>query len=151
MNEAHMSIVSLILSIISIVISLAIAIIEIIRAKKINDLNLDFELFKDIIKKYLTSIIPNAYQDISFPNNQLSKIDSLQSALNSLMREVVFFKYSDLNFYKKIKGAIQRLEDFIVVNEGKKFDLDEQREISEKIYNQIKEIYKIFEKKYKNG
>ena len=49
-----MEVAALIISILSLLISILFAVLEIRNTKKINDINLEAELSKDIIKEYLT-------------------------------------------------------------------------------------------------
>ena len=95
--------VALILSIISLVVSLIIAIWQIISAKRINNVNLQAEFTKEIFKRYVTNDLPKAVSIVAFSNGKLSKIDLLQNSLNSFRQELTFLRFSDNRFYKKFK------------------------------------------------
>ena len=67
------------------------------------------------------------------------------------MRKVRFFKYYDADFYDTLKSRGQALENYIVENDGKHFDVDECARVTEKITQMITEIYVIIKNKYRNG
>lgn len=146
-----MDVAALIISILSLLISIVFAVAEIKNSKKINDINLDAELSRDIIKLYLTEKFPVAISKIHFPKQKLTQIGPLQVELNGLRNSLKFFKYYDNSFYKELKKKTQDLEDYIVQNEGKKYSVDEQGEVMDEIRNRMSDIYKCLNKKYKNG
>ncbi len=146
-----MEIASFVLSIISITISVIIAIIELQKSKKINDINLDFDLLKDTIKLYLTELLPGSLQKLSFVDDKLTNITYLQKDLLGFLRSFSFLRYSDNVFYEEFKKAIQELEDFIVENEDKSFSFSDQGDIHKRIIEMTQKIYQLVGEKYKNG
>lgn len=146
MEEAALAV-----SIVSICISLIVMAIEIHSNKKLNDINLEAELSKDIVKGYLTKKFPQAISDIYFNEKKLTNIDSLQNALNSLRNELRFFKYSDPEFYGDLKMKTQEIEDYIVENEDCYFEYCEQIEVKAVIHKKTTELYALLNNKYKNG
>lgn len=143
--------ISLIISIVALFISLFVAGWQIYCTKKINDVNLQAEFTRDIFKRYMTQNLPQAFLVIKFPKGKLSGIDHLQNALNCFRQEIKFLKFSDERFYNKFKKRTQNLEDYIVLNCGKKFDNDEQGEVLKEISKKLSKIYKLINKKYQNG
>ena len=146
-----MEIVSLILSIVSILVAGILTIFEIKNNIKVNDINLEAELSKEIFKKYLTKNIPEAIRNISYNNNCISNIDDLQNALNEFRSELRFYQYCDKDFYNNLKLVAQKIEDYIVENEGKKFDNTDLSAVNEKIVNMVIEFYDVCKNKYKRG
>jgi len=142
---------ALIISIISLLVSILFAILEIRNSKKINDINLEAELSKDIIKEYLTEKFPNAISKIHFKGRKLTDIVPLQNALNGLRNRLRFFKYCDNTFFIKLKNKTQTLEDYIVSNEGRSYNAEDQGEVMGEIRNQMTDIYELLKQKYKNG
>lgn len=140
-----------IVSIISLCISFFVAGWQVYCSKKINNANLQAEFTKKIFREYMTKELPQAYALIKFPENKLSNIDCLQSALNRFRQELNFLKFSDKRFYRTFKTRAQKLEDYIVTNCDKKFDNDEQGEVLENISKMLSRIYKLINKKYQNG
>lgn len=146
-----MEVAALILSILSLLISILFAVLEIRNTKKINDINLEAELSKDIIKEYLTEKFPDAISKIYFKRRKLTNIVHLQNALNGLRNKLKFFKYCDNAFFTKLKDKTQALEDYIVSNEGRSYNAEDQGEVMDKIKNQMTDIYELLKQKYKNG
>ena len=146
-----MEVAALIISIASIIITLGVAWWQISRNKKINDINLEAELSKDIIKDFLTNKFPTAITKIHFKNRKLTNIVPLQNALNELRRKMRFFKYCDSKFFNQLKLKLQELEDYIVNNEGKVFVAEDQGEVMEEIKKKMTDIYTLLKSKYKNG
>lgn len=146
-----MEVAALIISIVSLLISIVIAFVENKNSKKINDINLEAELSKDIIKQFLTETFPGAVTKIHFKGRKLSNIVHLQNALNNLRNKLRFFKYCDESFYSKLKEKTQSLEDYIVLNEGRTFNVEDQSEVMNEIVSQMTDIYTLLKEKYKNG
>lgn len=146
-----MEVAALIISILSLLISILFAVLEIRNSKKINDINLEAELSKDIIKEYLTEKFPDAMSKIYFKGRKLTNIVHLQTALNGLRNKLKFFKYCDNTFFAKLKDKTQRLEDYIVSNEGRSYNAEDQGEVMDEIRNQMTDIYELLKQKYKNG
>lgn len=146
-----MDVAALIISIISLCISSFFAFLQIRNNKKINDINLEAELSKDIIKKYLTETFPQAISEIYFKKRRLTNIVPLQNALNGLRKELRFFQYCDENFYISLKKQSQQLEDYIVNNEGRSYNTEDQGEVMNEIRSRMKDIYSLLKEKYKNG
>lgn len=146
-----MEVAALIISILSLLVAVGIAILELFNNKRINDINLEAELSKDIIKEYLTAAFPKAVAKIHFKKRKLSNIVPLQNALNGLRNKLKFFKYCDPAFYNQLKKKTQELEDYIVNNEGKTYSIEDQSEVMQEICDQLTGIYTLLKAKYKNG
>lgn len=146
-----MEVAAFVLSIVSLIISSCLAYLEIVSGKKINDINLEAELSKEIIKNYLTEIFPAAISEIYFKKKRLTNIVPLQNALNELRKNLRFFKYCDSSFFTNLKEKTQSLEDYIVNNEGCSFDTEDQGEVMIEIRKKMTDIYTLLKEKYKNG
>lgn len=146
-----LEIIAIVLSGISLLASIGIAGLEIYKNKKINDINLESEFSKDTVQLYLTKRFPEAVNEICFTGEKLSQIDNLQNCLNTFRNELKYFRYCDIKFFEKLKKKLQTLEDYIVANEGKRFDADDQTVVQKKIVDSMTDIYKTVKKKYKNG
>ena len=144
-------IIALCVSILSIGLTAWLAIWQLRTSKKINDINLEADLLKSIVTPCITEEIPTAYMDVCFQNGCLSGTQALQDAITNLMRKVRFFKYYDADFYNTLKSKGQALENYIVENDGKHFDIDECAHVTEEITQMITEIYIIIKNKYRNG
>lgn len=146
-----MDVAALIISILAIIISVIVAAVQIAKNKKINDINLEAELSKEIVKVYLTEIFPKAVSDVSFKKKRLTNIAPLQKALIGLRVKLKFYIYCDNEFYQNLKRQLQDLEDYIVNNEDRYFGFDAQKEVRQIIYLKMTEIYSLLKKKYKDG
>lgn len=146
-----MEVAALIVSIASLIISGVIVFFEIRNNKKLNDINLEAELSKDIIKTYMTEIFPKAISKIHFKGRKLTNIVPLQNALNGLRNRLRFYKYCDSGFYDELKEKTQTLEDYIVSNEGRTYHVEDQGEVMSEIRVQMTDIYSLLKRKYKNG
>ena len=82
-----MEVAALIISIVSILITLAVAWWQIKKTKKLNDINLEAELSRDIIKEFFTDRFPDAITAIYFKKRRLTNITPLQNELNSLRKK----------------------------------------------------------------
>ena len=98
-----MDVAALIISIAAIIISVIVAAVQIAKNKKINDINLEAELSKEIVKVYLTEVFPKAVSDVSFKKKRLTNIAPLQNALNGLRVKLKFYIYCDNEFYQNLK------------------------------------------------
>lgn len=121
-----------------------VAVIEFIKDSKMNQINLESEYFKDIYKDHLVYKIPTARKYIKFSmDNELEGTDKLIEELQQIRQESLYFQYNNAQFYDKLKGVLQNLEDYLVNNAGKKFVGEEQTQVYNYIKNAIDEIYKI--------
>ena len=146
-----MEIAAFILSIISFVATVIFSIYEILNALKVNDINLEAELSKEVVKEYLTNKIPNAVSNISFDKNKLSEIGELQETLNSFRRELRFYQYCDKTFYDDFKKSAQDIEEYKVSNEGKQYEPTELAGVNQDIVLKVKKLYDVCQNKYKRG
>ena len=99
----------------------------------------------------MTETFPGAVTKIHFKGRKLSNIVHLQNALNNLRNKLRYFKYCDESFYSKLKKKTQSLEDYIVLNEGRTFNVEDQSEVMNEIVSQMTDIYTLLKEKYKNG
>ena len=142
---------ALIISIVAILISIGVARWQVDKTKKINDINLEAELSKDIIKEFLTERFPAAITAIHFKKRKLTNTRPLQNALNELRQKLRFFKYCDAHFFEELKAKSQELEDYIVNNDGRYYSTEDQGEVMEEIKTQMTSIYSLLKTKYTDG
>ena len=134
---------SIVLSVVEIIISLAVAFIEYRRDYSISRMALEAEFFKEIYKKHLICLIPDARKYIWFNQEGiLSDVDNLIDELKKLKQDSLYFYYNDTKYYKKLKQLCQELEEFLEENAGKIFLAEEQGEVVNRIHKKIRKIYK---------
>ncbi len=147
-----LDIIAIILSFASLLVSIGVVTYELHGTKKINDINLVANIMNQIYMKYLITEIPEARRLIDFPGNKLCGTQRLQDVLVHLKNDSLFFKYSDNKFFDKLKNLCQDLEDYIVKNDGKKYDsLEEKNAVFTYIEEKLSDLYNLIENKYKNG
>ena len=73
---------------------------------------------------------------------------AFQEAITTLLLRMRFYKYYDKKYYNLLQQEVQQLEDYIVNNDGKLFEIDEQAKVVDKISQSTERIYKLVFKKY---
>lgn len=138
-----MKILSLIVSILSIIISSIVAYIQISKNKQLNQINMDFSLYKEIYIKYFIEEIPNASSKISFDeNDKLVNYKELIDVIISLLEHNRCYEFLDNKYYSELKEIVLELEDFLLesgnlekCNEKRKNSIDIQKnELISKLY-----------------
>lgn len=139
-----MDLSSLIISMVSFVFSTISFIISFKQNQNINSLNLQSRYFEKIFDKYLIEEIPKARAYIRYYNNRLADVDRLIDILGKLKSDSLYFKYSNNNFYEKLKKSIDNLELFLTnCSNNSESDVDKQSQNMLEIGNQITFIYQI--------
>ena len=147
-----MEVAALIISIISLVTTCIFAFFEIQSNRKLNRINLESVYIMEIYKEYLTISIPQARKNLRFDaNNRLIDIGALKNVLIEMCQKSSYYLYADKTFYTTLKTHLQSLEDYIVNNENKSFEPEDQAEVLNNIEKNLGEIYKCINKKYRNG
>lgn len=136
---------ALILSIIAIVISL----FDIYNNHRVNKTSIKSEYFSELYQAYLFTKIPEARRDLRVDNGKFVDFEYLQNTITDMVYKLVFFKYADERFYKKLKEKCFNLEDYLL-NAGNKKNVDIST-ILEEIDNQLRKIYQLINKKHENG
>lgn len=140
----------LVMSALALIISLVTAYMEYSGNKRINGTNLEATFYKDIYFEYLLKKIPTARQEIRYSEQKIHDVEALIDVLNAMRQDSLFFKYKDKVFYERLKGSLQKLEDYLVGTSGKKYELDDFTAAVEEINKKIEEIYDCIMKQY-NG
>ncbi len=112
-----MEIVALVISICAFLVSIVVPIFEFLWNQKMNRHNLEAEYFKDTYGEILYNNIPKAIQYIHYDGKKVSGTDNIIDVLRDIRVRSVYFKVADETFYKRIKGAVQDLEDFIITTD----------------------------------
>lgn len=139
-----MELASLIIAIISLVISF-------FQNKKINSLNLQSRYFEKIFDEYLIKKIPESRKYIKYHNDRLVDADRLIDTTDELKKDSLYFKYSNKEFYEKLKKNIDDLGVFLTACSNRnESDLDQQVKNLLEIGEKIESIYKLINK-YSTG
>lgn len=143
-----MEVAAFVLSIISILASIGLAIWQIIENRKINDISIESEYFDYLFKELLLKEIPKSRAQISFDmNSQLINTEALITTLNQIRHSALYFQYTDREFFNQLKTALMDLEDYLVKSDGKQMVGEEQTEFFNNIKEGIIKIYDIMKKK----
>lgn len=144
-----MDVVSLVLSIIAILVSVVVAFVESGREYRLSRIGLEAEYFKDIYKEHLVYKIPSARGYIKFDSaNKLIGSDKLIDELQQLRKDSLYFQYNNPAFYEELKQNIQKLENYLVMNEGRVFVGEEQTTAYTRIKDDIENIYRVISNGY---
>lgn len=146
-----LEIIAIIVSLISLVVSCALALWEIWKNKKINDVNLEADLFKDVLKLYLTKLFPDAVSQLHFENDVLVGIENLQNTLIDFKNELKFFRYRDVSFFNNLQDKLQAVENYILEKVDEMYTYEEQDKIIIDVSLGMTDVYNLVGKKYKNG
>ena len=139
--EFWLSLAAVILSVISIFCSG-------ILNKKINNINLQADIIIDVVKSFIKDKLPQAREKVRFNRGKLLGVEYLQNVLNDFRKDIIFIRYVDSRFFNKVKKYSQDLEDYVVENEGKKFESFEQENVQKNITRKMVKIMKLINKKY---
>lgn len=144
-----MEVAALVISILALILSAIVAIVEYIRDYKITKINVEFEFYRDIYKKYLTNTIPNA-RGLMFvdKNGKLQDAEQLVEALCAMRRDSMYFMYSNKTFYNDIKKKLQKLEDLLVESGDRVFDAQDKVEFELDVQKYLEGIYELISKAY---
>lgn len=142
---------SFIMSILTFVSTLCIAVMQYKLNQKISKKQLGIVFFNQTFLEHLTKKLPKVREMLRFdPNTHfLTDADPLIEELNQIRRDAFYFRYLNEAFYNKLMKALQDFEDFLVQNVEKKYyDKEMQSECNETIKSYITNIYSIIHEAY---
>lgn len=138
-----------VMSLISLAISIVVAILESIRAYRISKTALEFELYKEVFKDHLIKLIPQARRCLCINKSmKLTGAKELLDELKQIRKDMLFFKYSNPEFYRSIKGTLQDLEDYLIDSTDITFSKETKKKFLSEVQSQLEDIYSIISKVY---
>lgn len=144
-----MEIIALIISILSLIASITIALFQFFQNRKNNRLSIEAEYFDEIFKEFLLKDLPKNRKIITFGiDYKLKNTSELIESLNNLRHDTLYFQYTDKEFYKQLKDALSDLEDYIIDSQNKEMIGEEQVEFYVTMQEKIQIIYKILSLKH---
>lgn len=143
-----MDIIALILSAVSIIVAIVCGVIAYLQNIKINNINMKSKYYDQIFDTYLIEKIPQARKYIRFGNESLTDTEQLCEVLAGLLQSSLYFKYANLEFYKKLKDSIQEIENYVSECGNKKFEPEEQGDVFREIHNKLEGLYKLINDSY---
>lgn len=144
--------VAIIISIVSLIATILIAIWQIITTININKINIKSNVCEKIFDDYLISKIPSARKFLKFDcKGKLTGWEKLNKTLVDMKLSALYFKYNDKIFYENLDNKLMDLEDYITSLIDKKHDSTKHADIYIKIDEDIKAIYKLIDEKRIKG
>lgn len=136
-----MELAALIVSIISLIGTIGIAIVQYFQNRRISQCSLEEEFFSEIYKDHLVNKLPEARKRMWVDKNKKLNDDTdLIDELNKIRQDSLYFMYNNEQFYNKLKAALQELEDFLINSEEKSV---EESSFFKEVQEKISTIYKI--------
>ena len=146
-----MDVAALVISIISLVATILIAIVEVIQAKSLNDTSIEAEYFDFLYKEIMLKKIPMGRIKMTFnKENRLIGTTEFLEAIKELRKNTVYYQYTDSKFFKELKTILVEIEDYIILSENKIHLGEEQTEFFSEIHNKLSKMYNILLKKQKS-
>lgn len=146
------SVISIGISLVAIVMSWKTSILQNESEKRMNDINLEAELWVDVFKKYIISLIPNARKKIFIdPSGFLKDWNELSVVLSKLKNDAIYFQYRNKKFYSDLMAKKIEIEEFLGCYDGKQIQNKEVTEFFSKLDELIDEFYNIIFSNYLNG
>ena len=141
-------IVSIVLAAIAIVVSICTAIATYRQGKKGQRISLEAEYFREVFKDYLLNKLPNAWRRVSFACGKIIDDDDLQTCLNSIIKDALYFKFSKESFFIELKEMIESIEDELVNAHNCRHNDREEDEFKKRISRMLHELYHYINKQY---
>ena len=122
------------------IFALIVSILSIYFNIRINNKTLNLEYHKEIFKNYIIIKIPEARKKVHI-YNRFDQVEDLVDVLQSLKKDIVFYKYIDNKFYERLSEKITSLEDYLVTNNGKNISNHDSDKYLQEINKKIEDIY----------
>lgn len=128
-------------------IAAVVAMYSLLQTKKNNATNIKSRYYKKIFDSYLIEKIPRARRYIRFDSQdgKMRDCNILSDTLQDMMRDALYFQYSNLEFYKKLKMMVTGLDDYINQMSNKTFVDYEIIEVEKNIQEKLVDIYTCIE------
>lgn len=142
--------ISLLISFISLCFAVVSFITGLIWSKKINNINLEAEYFKEIYKKYLIVELPIARRYIRLEGTKIKDTDQLIRVLNNMRVDSLYFFYAKPQFYEELEKACDELEDYLINIGNEDIEAENLGNAFNGISDKISQIYEIINNNYLN-
>ena len=140
-----LDVVALIVSVVSVFASFILTKIELAHNDKTNSLNLENEYFRKVFTDFMVNNVPSARSALYVTESGiLSGKQALINELHNIMKQSLYYKYADYEFYDKMCDKIQELEDFLV--DG--YNEIDSNSITDMIDSYIESIYLCLHNRY---
>ncbi len=143
-----LDIITLILSIIAIFVAGLVGYLQSSQIRISSLLDLESQYFREIYSKYLLKKIPEALQQISFPEQKISGSESLQECLTNMRHDSAYYRWTNPEFYQKLKTSMSDLEDYVVNASNRTFDPELQTDFNANVQAKLNIIYSTITNSY---
>lgn len=144
-----MEVAALIISILSLIASIILAIYGAKITGKINDSNQQADLLMDAYDDYLVKKIPESRAKISFDEEgKLVFFQEFKNYMFELLEKSKCYKYLDNTYYEELKKQIIELEDYLLGKTNVSSSTELQLSINKEIDKRLSSIYSLALNKY---
>lgn len=128
-------------------IAAAVAAYSLWQTKKNNVTNIKARYYTKIFDSYLIEKIPRARRYIRFglSDGKMRDCNKLSDVLQDMMRDALYFQYSNIDFYKELRKKVTELDDYINEMSNKSFVDYERIEVEKNIQEKLASIYTCIE------
>lgn len=143
-----MEVIALIISIISLISTILIAINEFIEARHMNNINLEAETFNILFRELMLKDLPMARAKLIFnKEHKLIGADEIIDVLTKMRKNAVYYQYVDSDFYGKIRSKLLEIEDFLQNAVDKEYIGEDQTSFFSELGKLLKELYCMLQNK----
>lgn len=105
---------SVIISILAVVISIISIVCNYFQQRRERKTMLEAEHFRKTVSKYMLRSLPRARSEIGInQEGRLYACDSFEEALDEFKRSILYYKYANFDFYRRVSLAIFKVEDYV--------------------------------------
>ncbi len=141
-----------IVAIASLGLTFVIFLYQALRERKQSRANLNSEYFRELYSRYLLSEIPQSRTRIVFDkDDKLCGFEDFINLINEMLRESLYYRYVDEEYYLELKTYIQDVEDYILEIANSTIAKELQDNVFSEIEEKLESIYICMTHKYEDG
>lgn len=133
-----------IIGVVNVIATIALSFFGYYLNKKINTVNINAVFYNEIFNEILLKKLPKAVNEAL--NNNFSNFQNLDDILVELDKNILYLKYKNKNFYKKINDKITQVDDFL----SHVYKVQIKSGTKNKFEKLIEELYEIIYTNYNN-
>lgn len=124
-------------------IAIIISIITLWRNKKIQEKLNEYEFTNELYRENILNTLPKLRNQLRNTDiNGVTGVNELDDEIKKLAENILYFKYTHKDIYKKLRTELMNFDDFLV-NSNKQMDGEMFGEFQEEINKYLEKIYKI--------
>lgn len=112
-------------------------------SKRARRVNYKKEYYNEIFLKYLIREVPQKRKYLEFDNisHRLINEKGLVETFTNMREEVLYYKYADTEFYKRVIQLIDDIEDYIAHSKNGTFEQEEQADFWKDLNIRFERLY----------